>query len=153
MRGIPWIAAFALCGLGLARVPAAPVHRHPSGPAVTNERPHEETVPPVPLDSAWRAAPFRPDRTLPAERYSAVESLAAEEASSRERPAWVLRGVVSGSEPFALFEGVDGSGSPTTLLSVGDEVESYVVTAIRGDTVVVANGALQWTYTVEVPWR
>jgi hypothetical protein len=60
--------------------------------------------------------------------------------------------VVAGEEPFALFEGVGTNQGPTRLVSLGDGFEGYVLTAIRGDTAIVADGDREWAFTLERPW-
>jgi hypothetical protein len=123
-------------------------------------------------DSAWLEAPFRASRSLPAKAYTpelaqALEAEAADEAARHaeaqaateaaaqheaQRPPWVLVGVILGNPPVAIFGQVlNRSGG--AVLSLGDQVDGFVVSRIDADSVLVAREGQSWAFDVTPPWR
>jgi hypothetical protein len=146
-----WALAGAIGASGLAMVPVAQRDRSVHLP-VTPVR----TTPPAhlpesrPAEAVWALAPFRADREPPTTRFDATEPLEAPERG-HERPPWFLSGVIMGDVPLAVFE--EHQGGATYIVTVGGEVDGYVVAAVGEDTAVVTSGSNRWTFTVEAPWR
>lgn len=148
-----WMLAAASTLMGLSLAPGAHVDRTPRtrGAATRVDTPRREPAPPH--DSVWMIAPFRASRNPPAQRYSATA--VAERPDSTEalgRPDWRLAGIVRGSELLALFEGIAGGGNGTRLVREGDEIDGYVIRAVRQDTVFVGTADAEWTFVLESPW-
>jgi len=151
--GPRWWVALLSCVVGLATSCRLSIDRtewQPDPPPVTPDVTAEPLV--AQADSAWLLAPFRPDRSVPPQRYSRATPPSDREPPVR-RPDWILTGVLGGPVPVALFEGVDGAENSTTLLATGDAVGRFRLAAIRGDTVVVVSDDEEWLFSLEAEWR
>lgn len=144
------------------------------GAAIQGPRPRvaspSVTTPPPPVapadatDLTWRAVtvmgldPFSETRKAPSRRYEPLDprTLAAltpqPPVPPPPRPEWHLTGVVSGSEPMAVFEGIDGD-ERARVLTVGDSVGPVRVERIAPDTVFLRQGSTAWPFIIELPWK
>jgi hypothetical protein len=84
-----------------------------------------------------------------AEAQAATEAAAQHEA---QRPPWVLVGVILGNPPVAIFGQVPNR-SGGAVLSLGDQVDGFVVSRIDADSVLVAREGQSWAFDVTPPWR
>ncbi len=147
--------------LGLAAAVRAPRDRAP-GSAVGASAGAATT--PETANLAWRGStvtgrdPFRIVRKAPTRRYERLEAAAVASTPdlppppATPRPDWHLTGIVWGSAPVAVFEGVDGvEGS--ALLGEGDTVGAIRVERLTPDTVVLRGPTESWSFTVEAPWK
>jgi hypothetical protein len=154
LRVLLWLVAAATSASGLAMMPRAIVDRVPAIDPPSAESTGETWIASesVAMEAIWRAAPFRESRTPARERYDADRILLVDEPTP-ERPPWRLTGVLTGPAPLAVFEELPGQHEATHLLTAGDNVDAYSISAIAADSVVVEARGIRWTFTVDVPWR
>jgi hypothetical protein len=147
--------------LGMAATARAPRDRAPSVPA------HASTEGATPVEAAdltWRGLtvmgldPFRITRKAPAHRYERLDASAAPSTralpppTQMPPPEWRLTGIVWGSAPVAVFEGVEGiEGS--ALLGEGDSVGAIRVDRLTPDTVILSGQTGSWSFTIQAPWK
>lgn len=94
-------------------------------------------------------APFRRDRRPSAVGYDARRLLAAASAAAAPpRPQLLLRGVVGGTEPAAIVEGLPGSDGPR-VVRVGERLGELMVRRIAASRVVISGMDTAWS--LELP--
>jgi hypothetical protein len=125
---------------------------------------------PEPLDStpdlAWlsiaaaEANPFRRTRMRVSPGYDvrreeatpAVEDVEPPLPPPVPRPDWILTAIIWGSEPVAVFEGIEGSPD-SRIVAPGDTVGELVIAGVTADSVVVVQEDTSWTFRVVAPWN
>lgn len=162
---VTWFGAFAVALAGFASARTADRDRIPEVTIPLHEREFDlrsDSMGEHPelgaIDSAWTFAPFQEDREAPSRRYQpalisarrAADSVAA--VTEADRPPWTLTGVIIGSPPVAVFEGIPGSADSARVLAQGDQVEEFTVARIRASGVDVVRGRQTWTFTITPPW-
>jgi hypothetical protein len=95
---------------------------------------------------------FRASRASASVRYDsrAADQPALPPPQAPPRPALVLVGIVAGSEPAALLDGVPGSES-TRVLRAGDRFGAYTLRSIAAGEVVIAGPDTTWTLRLRTP--
>jgi hypothetical protein len=101
--------------------------------------------------------PFRAARRPPSPRYLAPglgpDGEPEEPAPPpTPRPEWTLTGVIWGSPPLAVFDGVPDNLT-AGLLAEGDSVGPIRVDRIAPDTVYLRGVGAAWAFVIEVPWK
>lgn len=134
------------------------------GAALFTPLPTEVTAPPAhpaaiapiapvaPTSAAWtERAPFRRDRRLSAVEYDARRALIAASAPpSAPKPQLVLRGLVGGSDPAAIVEGLPGTDGPR-VVRAGERMGELTVRRIAAARVVISG--MDTTWSLELPKR
>ena len=160
--------AARVAAVGLALAGAAAVVRAATAP-ITQGEPMDSTrlsastshpVAPDPapdtlVAAAARRPLFRPTRRPAAVRFDpARQDQAASEASAPrvERPALALSGILWGTEPAAILEGLPGTDG-STVLRRGETVGGIRVTRIEQGRVVLVGRDTTWRLEVRNPWR
>ncbi len=137
----------------IAAGPIASVHLPPS-PAHDSSRQAAGSASRIATESVAAIVsrdPFRIGRrpTLPA--YD-PQRLAEQLAPSPQKPTLSLVGVVNGSEPSAVIEGLPGVEGPR-VLRVGDVVAGLQIKKITAGRVVIAGMDTTWVLEVREPWK
>jgi len=120
--------------------------------------PHDPAGDPAPdtlVAAAVRRPLFRATRRPGAVGFDPARSeQAAPETSAPpvERPALALSGIVWGSEPAAIVEGMPGAEG-STVMRKGEIVSGIRVTRIEQGKVVLVGRDTAWTLQVRDPWR
>ncbi|MEM7417911.1 MAG: hypothetical protein AAF389_20655 [Gemmatimonadota bacterium] len=151
MTLVRWIVAAAVSAAGGVVALNAPADRTVVGSSPPPVSAHERVAERRSVDSLWLSAPFRLGRQIPP-RYRPAEEVDFAEPEEAVRPEWRLTGIVRGEEPVALIEGVGGRGEAARMVQVGDPVGDWTVLWIAGDTAVIGDGVVRWTYSIEAPW-
>jgi hypothetical protein len=153
------IALIVLGLLGTAafvRVAARPLVRIEMLPAlragqVGQGRDSVRRIGPESLSAIVSRDPFRIGRRPAVVAYDPVR-LAEQLAPVPPKPALTLVGVVSGSEPSAVVEGLPGvEGS--RVLRVGDVVAGLQIKQIGNGRVVIVGMDTTWVLEVREPWK
>ena len=95
---------------------------------------------------------FRVARRPADVRFSPWGVASRPELPPRIRPALALTGIIGGPPWSALVEGIPGRESGV-LLIVGEESNGIRLTAVRGDTALLAGFDTTWALTPRRPWR
>ncbi len=100
------------------------------------------------LDSLTRSAarrdPFRVARTAAAVPYGSPDVPLAAPAARPPRPVPVLVGIVGGSEPTALLDGLPGTDG-TRALRMGERMGDFMLRQVAADHVVIETPDSTWT--------
>lgn len=96
--------------------------------------------------------PFRARRAPSAVVYDPVALAAGPPPLAPPKPTLVLSGIVWGSAPQAVIEGLPGIDGPR-VMRVGDMVAGLTVRRIDASRVVIAGLDTTWTLTVREPWK
>jgi hypothetical protein len=129
------------------RAPSPPVLREPSW-----------REPGLPADSlvseAARRPMFRADRRRAKVAFdpSSVVTVAEAAPPPVPRPQLSLSGIIWGTEPVAIVEGVPGADG-SRVLRRGQEVSGVRVVRIERERVTLAGADTTWTLQVRDPWR
>ena len=105
--------------------------------------------------AALRRPLFRPARRPAAVGFDPARSEAAasgESAPRVERPSLSLSGIVWGTEPAAIVEGIPGAEG-STVLRRGDASSGIRVKRIERSRVVLVGRDTSWVLEVREPWR
>jgi hypothetical protein len=127
--------------------PSLPVIRQPS-----------RREPGLPADSlvseAARRPMFRADRRRAKVAFDPSSVATVTEASSPPvpRPQLSLSGIIWGTEPAAIVEGVPGADG-SRVLRRGQEASGIRVVRIERERVILAGADTTWTLQVRDPWR
>jgi hypothetical protein len=118
-----------------------------------------EPLPPASVDSLAGAAaghdPFRMSRSPAGVRFDPGDALAVPLPMAPpmvSRPQLVLVGVVLGSEPTALIEGLPGADGPR-LLRLGERVGGFGLREVTADGAVIAGPDTVWTLRVRTRFQ
>lgn len=133
-----WSIVAPAAGAGVLRGAAAPVRQEAARRGVAVE---SLAV------AARRTAPFRPDGRPTAVAYDPVRS-EAPQVYAPARPALALNGILQGSAPLAIIEGVPGREGPV-LLGIGDTVAGLRVRRIKDGQVTVAGMDTTWQLRIK----
>ena len=98
--------------------------------------------------------PFRPSRRPPELEFGSLPATggAGDGPAPHPRPTLVLTGLVWGSAPTAIIEGLPETHEPT-IVAVGDTVAGLVIREITRDQVTIVGAYTTWALTVSEAWR
>ena len=164
MNRLLWWGAIVWAALGLTAigVAAKPVSRVP-GPDAPAARSADSTARPARYAAQTLSKGiverdlFRFGRKPAATAYDPARGAAPPPPAATPpplppKPALVLVGIVDGSPPQAILDGLPGSVG-SRAMRVGDTVGGVSVIGIQGDTVRVAGMDTTWVLTVREPWK
>lgn len=98
-------------------------------------------------------APFRPSRRPPTLRYDPAETVEAPPPElPPPKPVLRLRGLVWGTDPVAVLEGLPTSPGPR-IVRAGDTVGAFTIRSLTPSKLVITGMDTTWTLTVYEPWR
>jgi hypothetical protein len=144
---VAWAATVPITQEGRMDAVRAPVARAPS--------PRPDTADSLVAD-ALRRPLFRPARRPAAVGFDPARSAEAASGESApppaERPSLALSGIVWGTEPAAIVEGMPGAEG-STVLRRGDASSGIRVTRIERSRVVLVGRDTSWVLEVREPWR
>ena len=151
------IAAGAAAVVWAATVPITQEGRMDAerAPAARVPAPRPDTADSL-LADALRRPLFRPARRPAAVRFDPARSAETATGESTpppvEHPPLELSGIVWGSEPAAIIEGMPGAEG-STVLRRGDAASGIRVTRIERTRVVLVGRDTSWVLQVREPWR
>jgi hypothetical protein len=154
MWGVGTWVFFALGVVVLARAATAPIGAPHLSSTILHQPQHASPkVYPDSLAPALVARdPFRATRRPAEVAYDPVRVALPVPSEAVQKPALVLVGIVSGTVPEAVLEGLPGiEGS--RLVHVGDLVAGLLVKRIERDRVVITGMDTVWTLRVREPWN
>lgn len=146
--GLLALAAVAVGYLGTRPAPQPVVSVVPPELSARSGRPSGEVRL---IGIGRRTTPFRADRRPPAERYGVARVVSPSATPSVPKPTLVLTGILWGSEPSAIIEGVPGSEGPV-VVQPGQEFGPLRIIAIDSLGVVLRGLDTMWTLKVRQPW-
>lgn len=101
---------------------------------------------------AMRMTPFRASGQPPLVRFGAVAVAPESDQPAAVKPAPVLTGILWGSEPAAILEGLPGMEA-AALVRSGDRIGPLRVRRITRDRVELVGMDTTWVLRVREPWR
>jgi hypothetical protein len=153
LAAVRWTALLAALA-GLAMIPRALRDRVPAAVEFTYVRHAPEVSPAL----GWSAVtvvglnPFRWDHKATSPRYDRAAPAGPGDPGlpgppPEIRPGWRLTGILWGTPPVAVFEGVEGHAGPG-IFAAGDTASGVTVTVIWPDSVLLRQGDRAWTYAL-----
>ena len=108
-----------------------------------------------PVDSLVRRTierdPFRSSRQTPDVAYDPLAAATTGAPAAVPKPSLVLTGIVLGTSPEAVLEGLPGLDGPR-VLRVGDVVAGLRISSIESGRVTVVGMDTVWVLKVRQPW-
>lgn len=152
------VGAWALLASGVALLGASALTRPGRSPVTTGmptASPSQAVAAPYAAESLAVVTVghdlFRSDRRAPDVVYDAARSVMPPVAAPF-RPVLLLSGIVWGTAPEAVIDGLPGVDGPR-VMRAGDQVAGLKVERIERADVVIVGMDTTWTLRVREPWR
>lgn len=96
--------------------------------------------------------PFRLSRSPTAIPYNSLNPVADIALPPPVRPQFILTGILWGTQPSAVIDGLPGTDGPRLVRS-GDVVNGFQVLRITRDRLTIRGADTTWILTIREPWR